>query len=186
MLQENPGEVLPAILDHPDRPALVVPEDGQVLTYGQVADRVGSLAGSLAAAGVGRGDRVAVTLPNGPDMVQVLLAITALGAAAAPLNPAYTHSEYVFYLTDIAPRVFVMPASRPPAASRAAGECSTTVLTARAGGDGPPVLLVDDKELSQPAGFESGQPADVGVVLHTSGTTCQPQQVPPCPRHLMA
>src|SRR5260370_1350341 len=134
MLQEYPGEVLTAILDHPDRRAVVVPEDGQVLTYGQVADRVASLAGSLAAAGVGRGDRVAVTLPNGPDMVQVLLAITALGAAAAPLNPAYTHSEYVFYLTDIAPRVFVMPASRPAAASSAAGECSMTVLTALAGG----------------------------------------------------
>ena len=30
MLQESPGETLTAILDHPDRPALVVPEDGQV------------------------------------------------------------------------------------------------------------------------------------------------------------
>src|SRR5258708_25728476 len=178
MLQENPGEVLTAILDHPDRPALVVPEDGQVLTYGQVADRVASLAGSLAAAGVGRGDQVAVTLPNGPDGVEVLLAMPALGAAAAPLNPAYTHSEYVFYLTDIAPRVFVMPASRPAAASSAAGECSMTVLTARAGGDGPPVLLGDDKERSQPADFEFPQPDDVGVVLHTSGTTSRPEKQP--------
>src|SRR5216683_5952360 len=186
MLQESPGERLTAILDHPDRPALVVPEDGQVLTYGQVADRVASLAGSLAAAGVGRGDRVALTLPNGPDMVLLLLAITALGAAAAPLNPAYTHSEYVFYLTDIAPRVFVLPASRPAAATSAADECSMTVLTARADGDGPPMLLVDDKELSPVTGFESGQPDDVGIVLHTSGTTSRPKQVPLRQRNLMA
>src|SRR5258706_9742199 len=186
MLQESPGETLTAILDHPDRPALVVPEDGQVLTYGQVADRVASLAGSLAAAGVGRGDRVALTLPNGPDMVLLLLAITALGAAAAPLNPAYTHSEYVFYVTDIAPRVFVLPASRPAAASSAADECSMTVLTARADGDGPPTLLVDDKELSPVTGFESGQPDDVGIVLHTSGTTSRPKQVPLRQRNLMA
>src|SRR5258708_480273 len=186
MLQESPGERLTTILDHPDRPALVVPEDGQVLTYGQVADRVASLAGSLAAAGVGRGDQVAVTLPNGPDGVEVLLAMPALGAAAAPLNPAYTHSEYVFYLTDIAPRVFVMPASRPAAASSAAGECSMTVLTARADGDGPPMLLVDGKELSPVTGFESGEPDDVGVVLHTSGTTSRPKQVPLRQRNLMA
>ena len=45
-------------------------------------------------------------------MVQILLAITALGAAAAPLNPAYTRSEYVFYLTDIEPRFLLVPASR--------------------------------------------------------------------------
>src|SRR5262245_12153755 len=186
MVEENPGETLTAILDHPDRPALVVPEDGQVLTYGQVADRVASLAASLAGVGVGRGDRVALTLPNGPDMVQLLLAITALGAAAAPLNPAYTRNEYVFYLTDIVPRVLVMPASLPAAASSAAEECSMTVLTARAGGDGPPVLLVDDKTISPATGFEVGQPDDVGVVLHTSGTTSRPKQVPLRQRNLMA
>jgi oxalate---CoA ligase len=186
MRQENPGERLTAILDHPDRPALLVPEDGQVLTYGQVADRVASLAGSLARAGVRRGDRVALTIPNGPDVIQLLLAITALGAAAAPLNPAYTHSEYLFYLTDIAPRVFVMPTSRPAAASSAAEECSMTVVTARAGGDGPPALLTGDKELSPTTSFEAGQPDDVGVVLHTSGTTSRPKQVPLLQRNLMA
>jgi oxalate---CoA ligase len=186
MPEENPGEALIKILDHPDRPALIVPEGGQVLTYGQVAERVASLAASLAKAGVGRGDRVALTLSNGPDMVQLMLAITVLGAAAAPLNPVYTHSEYVFYLTDIAPRVFVIPASRPAAAISAAEKCSITVITARSGDAGPPVLLVDDKELLPATGFESGQPDDVGVVLHTSGTTSRPKQVPLRQRNLMA
>src|SRR5262245_46263991 len=94
------GETLSAILDHSDpaSPALIVPDDGQVQSYGQLAARVGQLAGCLAAAGVRSGDRVAFTLPNGPDVVQILLAIAALGAAAAPLNPAYTRSEYLFYL----------------------------------------------------------------------------------------
>ena len=124
-----------------------MPDDGQVLTYGQLADRVGQLAGCLAAAGVRRGDRVAFTLPNGPDVIQILLAITALGAAAAPLNPAYTHSEYVFYLTDIEPRFLLVPASRPVAATGAAQACSVPVLTAQAGADGPPELFVAEKAL---------------------------------------
>jgi acyl-CoA synthetase (AMP-forming)/AMP-acid ligase II len=180
------GETLSAILEHPDRAALVVPEDGQVLTYGQLADRVESLAGSLAAAGVEPGDRVALTLPNGPDMVQVLLAITALGAAAAPLNPGYTRSEYLFYLSDIAPKLFLLPAGRPAAAAGAAEECSVTVATADPGKDGPPVLSVAGKELASRAGFERGQPDDIGVVLHTSGTTSRPKQVPLLQRNLMA
>src|SRR5258708_14316099 len=145
------GETLSAIVEHPGRPALVVPEDNQVLTYGQLADRVESLAGSLALAGVARGDRVALTLPNGPDMVQVLLAIAAVGAAAAPLNPGYTLSEYLFYLSDIAPKLFLLPASRPAAAVRAAEECSVTVATVDPGHDGPPVLSVAGKELAQGA-----------------------------------
>ena len=186
MSNDAPAEALNAILGGGDSPALVVPEDGQVLTHRQVADRVESLAGCLAATGVKRGDRVALTLPNGPDMVQILLAITALGAAAAPLNPAYTRSEFVFYLTDIEPRVFLMPASRPEAAISAAEECSITVLTAQAGGDSRPALFVQDRELSPATGFESGHPDDAGLVLHTSGTTSRPKQVPLLQRNLMA
>jgi oxalate---CoA ligase len=186
MSNEAPAEPLNAILEHGDDPALVIPEDGRVLTYGQLAERVTNLAGRLAAAGVGRGDRVALTLPNGPDMVQILLAIAALGAAAAPLNLAYTRSEFVFYLGDIEPRVFMMPASRPEAAVSAAEECSITVLTVQAGGDSAPALFVGDKELSPEASYEPGQPDDVGLVLHTSGTTSRPKQVPLLQRNLMA
>jgi acyl-CoA synthetase (AMP-forming)/AMP-acid ligase II len=182
------GETLNAILDHPDlsRPALVVPEDGQVLSYAQLAERVEYVAGCLAAAGVRRGDKVAFTLPNGPDVVQILLAITALGAAAAPLNPAYTQSEYSFYLQDIGPRLLLMPQSRPEAAVAAAEACGVPVVTTRAGGSEPPRLFVQDEEVKPETGFERGRPEDVGVVLHTSGTTSRPKQVPLLQQNLMA
>ena len=97
----------------PAHAAFVVPDDGQVLSYAEMAERIETLAGRLAAAGVRRGDRVALTLPNSPDFVQLMLAVTLLGAAAAPLNPAYTESEYTFYLEDVAPRVLLMPAGMP-------------------------------------------------------------------------
>src|SRR5215472_10896686 len=90
------GERLSTLLECGDAasPALVVPDAGQVLTYAQIATRTETLARRLAALGVRRGDRVAFALPNGPDLVLLLLAITALGAAAAPLNPAYTEAEF--------------------------------------------------------------------------------------------
>src|SRR6266851_8019118 len=107
------GEPLSELLAgaQPSRPAFVVPESGQVLTYAQVAARIETLAQRLAGAGVRRGDRVALTLPNGPDFVLLLLAITVLGAAAAPLNPGYTATEFEFFLTDIDPRLMLVPAS---------------------------------------------------------------------------
>ena len=106
------GETLDALFGggQPTHPAFVVPDDGQVLSYAEMADRIETLAGRLAAAGVRRGDRVALTLPNSPDFVQLLLAVTLLGAAAAPLNPAYTE-----------PEIHVLPGGRRPSAAADAG-----------------------------------------------------------------
>src|ERR1700691_3484222 len=97
------GELLSALLDagSGQAPAFVTPEDGVTLTYAQLSDRVEALARGLAGAGVRRGDRIALTLPNGPEFVQIILATALLGAAASPLNPAYTESEFAFYLEDI-------------------------------------------------------------------------------------
>src|SRR5579859_2185141 len=181
------SETLTAVLAHLDAsPSLIVPEDGEVLSYGQLADRVAYLAGCLAAAGVRRGDRVAFALPNGPDVVQILLAITAMGAAAAPLNPAYTETEYAFYLTDIAPKLLLIPASRPAAVLAAAQACRVASATMQGRRGEPPLVFVEDKVLVPAAGYEPGQPDDVGVVLHTSGTTSRPKQVPLAQRNLMA
>ncbi len=182
------GEPLSALLaaGDPSRAAFVVPDDGQILTYGQVGARIETLAGRLAGAGVRRGDRVALALPNGPDFVQLLLAVTALGAAAAPLNPAYTDSEFRFFLEDIAPRLLLIPASRPAAAASAAQVTGTTVLTVETVGDGPPQLLSAGTAAAAMASFERGGADDIGVVLHTSGTTSRPKQVPLRQRNLMA
>jgi acyl-CoA synthetase (AMP-forming)/AMP-acid ligase II len=183
-----PGEPLSALLDRgePSSPAFVIPENGQVLTYAQVTAGIDSLARQLAGLGVRRGDRVALTLPNSPDFVLLLLAVTALGAAAAPLNPAYTETEFTFFLTDIEPRLFLIPASRPAAAVAAAEGTGTAVLTVQASEDGPPSLLTASGEPAPQQPFEPGGPDDVAVVLHTSGTTSRPKQVPLLQRNLMA
>ena len=117
------GESLTALLAGGDaeHPALIVPDSGEVLTYGQAADRVEALAQRLAGLGVRRGDRVALALPNGPDVVLLLLAVTALGAAAAPLNPAYTAAEYEFFLSRYRPAADVDPGHRRRSRHRRGG-----------------------------------------------------------------
>jgi acyl-CoA synthetase (AMP-forming)/AMP-acid ligase II len=183
------AEPLTALLEHDDatRPALIVPDTGQVLTYAQLATRVETLAQRLAGLGVRRGDRVALALPNGPDIVLLLLAITALGAAAAPLNPAYTESEFGFFLADIAPRLMLIPASGAAAARAAAGAAGTTLLAVQAAEDGPPELLTSGGATAGLSrSLEQGSPDDVAFVLHTSGTTSRPKQVPLRQRNLMA
>jgi acyl-coenzyme A synthetase/AMP-(fatty) acid ligase len=59
------------------------------------------------AQGVGRNDRVAIVLDNGPEMAVAFLCIAA-GATAAPLNPAYRADEFEFYLSDLNARLLIV------------------------------------------------------------------------------
>ncbi|HSR85545.1 MAG TPA: AMP-binding protein [Streptosporangiaceae bacterium] len=187
-IADRPAEPLTALLGQadPTQRALIVADTGGALSYGQLATRVETLARGLAGLGVRRGDRVALALPNGPDIVLLLLAITALGAAAAPLNPAYTETEFSFYLGDIAPRLMLTPASGVGAANAAADTAGIKMVAVRPSDDGPPELTSSGVAGTPERSFEPGQPDDVAFVLHTSGTTSRPKQVPLRQRNLMA
>ena len=63
-------------------------------------ERVGRLAGGLAARGVGPGDRVALLLLNGPAIATSFLAIAQLGAVVVPLNPQFKRAELEFCYRD--------------------------------------------------------------------------------------
>ena len=164
----------------PAATALVTAEDGRRTTYRELDDTVAVLAGRLSALGVGRDSRVALVVPSGPDFLQLLLALLALGATAAPLNPAYKRAEYAFYLDDLRPELLLLPAGGLAAARDAAG--SGRIVDVASSDDGPPSLVGADAE----APFDEARPDDVALLLHTSGTTSRPKQVPLLQRNLAA
>ena len=165
-------------------PALACPDDGVTLTYDRLAESAASLASRLAAAGVGRGGRVAVVLPNGPEIIELLFALAALGATMAPLNPAYTEAEYRFYLEDLEPQLLLVGAAAAPAARAAADGLAIVELNVDGAG-GAPGLELGGRPL-RAAAFEPGGPDDAVLLLHTSGTTSRPKQVPLLQRNLTA
>ena len=75
----------------PERTAILAPGRA-ALTYKRLRDHVQEIVNRLNALGIGRNDRVAIVLPNGPEMAVAFLSI-ASGATSAPLNPAYRASE---------------------------------------------------------------------------------------------
>ena len=98
-----------ALAPYPDgQPALAAPERSP-LGFGGLRRLIGDTVGTLNGLGIGRGGRVAIVLPNGPEMAAAFLAIGA-GAATAPLNPAYREDEFDFYLSDLEPRALVLAA----------------------------------------------------------------------------
>ena len=64
---------------------------------------------SLNQAGIGKGDRVAIVLPNGPEMATAFVTIAG-AATTAPLNPSYKEEEFEFYIDDLKAKALVVEA----------------------------------------------------------------------------
>jgi oxalate---CoA ligase len=177
-------ETLAALLEGKpgDAPAIVCPEDGVPRSFTALTDAATRQAALLSAAGVERGDRVAMVLGNGPEIIETLFALGLLGAAAAPLNPAYTVDEYAFYLEDLDPRLLVLQVGEGANARAAASSLRIAELEPRQGADSR--IRVDGSELSGVDRFEPGTADDIALLLHTSGTTSRPKQVPLRQRNL--
>ena len=70
------------------------------LTYFQLLNQIDGVKENLNTMGIGRNDRVAIVLSNGPEMAVAFLAVSS-AATSAPLNPAYRESEFDFYFSDL-------------------------------------------------------------------------------------
>ena len=165
-----------------DKIAVILPEQNISVTYGSLRDQVRALAEQLAAAGVGRGDRVATSLTNGLPVIVSFLAAGVAGTAA-PLNPAYKEDEFKFYLDDTAAKVLILPPEGADDARRAAVERGVPILTIEMDPSGTVRLSGDGVGRGSGSGSDRGRTPtptvdDVALVLHTSGSTGRPKRVP--------
>ena len=74
-----------------DRPLIMLGD--RRITYRDAADESTRLARGLVASGIGKGDRVGLLMPNGPDWVVTWLAATRIGAVVVPMNTFYKPRE---------------------------------------------------------------------------------------------
>ncbi|HWL87786.1 MAG TPA: acyl--CoA ligase [Polyangiaceae bacterium] len=166
-----------------DQPALIAPGK-PTLTYGQLRRNVLELASQLNAFGLGRGDRVAIAMLNGPELITTFLGVAA-AATSAPLNPKYKQEEFAFYYEDTdAKALITLPGTIPAAVAAALPSMALLQVTADANGlctlerTGGPVGTARSNEVSTAD--------DVAMILHTSGTTSRPKRVPLRHRNLAA
>ena len=76
------------------------------LTYSDLNSQIEKTVRTLNEFGLGRNDRVAMVLPNGPELAVAFLSVIS-GATCAPLNPDYRARELDFYLSDLKPKALV-------------------------------------------------------------------------------
>src|SRR5205085_1515143 len=83
-----------------DGDAVAMRLDDIAVTYAAFEAASARVAGLLAAAGVGAGDRVGVMLPNVPCFPIVYYGVLRLGAIVVPMNVLLKQREVAFYLSD--------------------------------------------------------------------------------------
>ncbi len=128
--------------------------------------------------GLGRGDRIAIVLPNGPEMAASFVAV-ASGCSTAPLNPAYRKDELDFYLSDLNAKALIIDSGSTSPALDVARERNIPILELNTTANAPAgsfTLSGRTGIAAKPTGL--AEPDDEALVLHTSGTTSRPKIVP--------
>ena len=172
----------------PEAVAFTAPACGP-LTYGALSALTQDTMRTLNGLGIGRGDRVAMVLPNCPEMACAFVAVASC-CSAAPLNTGYRAEEFEFYLGDLKARALIVAQGSDGPALAAAAKLGIRVLTLQPlpqGGAGSFVLSSVDAGSRVAAELPGlAQADDVALILHTSGTTSRPKIVPLSQRNVCA
>jgi acyl-CoA synthetase (AMP-forming)/AMP-acid ligase II len=177
-----PRHTLDQLLHRGDAGATAIAVPGGILmTYAQLREQVSVVADELARYGLGRGDRIAIVLPNSAETIVLFLAAAATGTAA-PLNAAYKEDEFRFYLEDTDARALVVPPGKAEAARNAVPPGAILIEAAIDHGGRVVLESVARRNASRSAAAPGDD--DLALVLHTSGTTSRPKLVPLRQRNL--
>ncbi|OMC42175.1 hypothetical protein A5744_17140 [Mycobacterium sp. IS-1264] len=145
----------------PEAVALI--DAGASWTYRELDAAANQLAHVLVERGVGTGDVVALVFERSARAIVAMLAVLKTGAAYLPIDPAHPDARIAFMFEDATPAAIL----------------STSELTGRLAGHGPPVIDVNDETLAGRPGTTLPTPAadDIAYLLYTSGTTGTPKGV---------
>ena len=163
---------------HPDQPAIIMATSGETVTYGEFEARCNRAAHLLRAAGLQRGDHIAVLMENSPRLLEIEGAAERTGLYFTLINTYLAPDEVAYIIGNSRARLlFTSPQCRGVAVA-AAAKCPAVERKLITGPDDPP------------AGWESydaevgGYPASPvpeetlgAAMLYSSGTTGQPKGV---------
>jgi acyl-CoA synthetase (AMP-forming)/AMP-acid ligase II len=160
-------------------PAIGAP-DRKSLTFDGLRALTGRTVAALNGMGIGRGDRVAIVMPNGPEAASSFVAIAA-GATTAPLNAAYRGDEFDFYLSDLGAKALVILEGMESPARAVAAQKGIPIIALVPDADGAAgdfKLRPETPLTGRPGQVGFAQAGEIALVLHTSGTTSRPKIVP--------
>ena len=171
--------------EQPDHPALQSVSSSS-FAYKDLLKQIDLLSHRLKEHGFSKTDRLALVFPQGPEMAVACL-FGLSNFCIAPLNPAYTEKEFVFYFNDIEPEALITLKGFESCAVKVARDMNLKIFSLfwdsnrrvfdlESEGGGKKILKEKDKG--------SPLPQDTALVMHTSGTTSRPKLVPLSQRNI--
>ncbi|MGA7953628.1 MAG: long-chain fatty acid--CoA ligase [Gloeobacterales cyanobacterium] len=156
--------------DHPERVAFMNAE--QQLSYQEFQKQSMALAGGLKQLGVGKGDRVAIMLPNILPFPTLTYAIWRLGAQLVTLNPLMKSQEVAYILSDSEAIVLVTLGALADGLELPEYQGAWVVLgeTSQQAVPYPQLFQANPAIQPEPLGAD-----EVVAVIYTSGTTGRPK-----------
>lgn len=160
----------------PETPAIGAP-DRPWMSYGGLRALSQEVADALHGMGIGKNDRVAIVLPNGPEMAVAFVTVAQV-ATTAPLNPGYRTKEYEFYLSDLKAKALLVAQDYDGPALEAATKTGMAIIRLHVPEDAPAGYFTLSSDAQGSAADGPVDADDVALILHTSGTTSRPKIVP--------
>lgn len=169
----------------PDTTAILAPGRAP-LHYAGLWQQVQDISEALRSAGVTSSDRVAIALPNGPEMACAFLGVAAC-AVSAPLNPACQEGEFRLQLESLRARRVIVPRGERGPIAAVARDLGLGVFEIDADPASPAGRLrIEAAPRASRVSQLASAAGDVALLLHTSGTTALPKRVPLSHTNLVA
>lgn len=177
--------VLPRVIEEQSRARAAQPFvsmiGGETLTFGQFGEDAAKVAGMLSGLGVRAGDRVAIMLPNGHDILRAWAGVCRLGAVAVLINTELTGAFLTHPLRDAKPRMVITHADFLEALTRASTDLSRPDWTLVAGAAGQTLaegqIPFDAWRASTATDAPLPAAHEAACIMYTSGTTGPPKGV---------
>lgn len=172
---ENLRDALAVARNHGDREFLIY--EGERRTFNQLMDEADTLAAALQAAGIEKGDRVALAMRNYPEWMAAFLAVIDIGAVIVPVNSWGKPADIAYTVGDAGAKLVICDQQRYDGVAEMLAEKGIRVLIARPTDDNHPdglqafVATYAGKK-PEPVALDAD---DLAMIMYTSGTSGKPK-----------
>ncbi|WP_280474850.1 acyl-CoA synthetase, partial [Nocardia asiatica] len=160
----------------PEKPAVVLAESGEVLTYRELEDNSVRLARHLHDAGLRKGDHVALLSGNDPKVYEAYWAALRTGLYITAVNRHLSPSEISYIVNDCGARALIVSAGLAEAAEQIVAQTPAVEIRLAFGGHVPGYKSYEDARAAASPEPLPDQPRGADM-LYSSGTTGRPKGI---------